>query len=121
AQNRAAIFLELLAHRAWNPPPSSSLAEERTPPLPPPPRAGARFPTLAAAMNAPRPMLRSITVSVMGELRLYAIGIEEVRGMFGAPPQVADHLREVAQRAFAPPSLEARGGLLSKLGPIFKR
>ena len=66
-------------------------------------------------------MLRSITVSVMGELRLYAIGIEEVRGMFGAPPQVADHLREVAQRAFAPPSLEARGGLLSKLGPIFKR
>ena len=25
--------LELLAHRAWNPPPSSSLAEERTPPL----------------------------------------------------------------------------------------
>jgi hypothetical protein len=57
----------------------------------------------------------------MGELRLYAIGIDEVRGMFGASPQVADHLREVAQRAFAPPSVEGRGGLLSKLGPIFKR
>jgi hypothetical protein len=57
----------------------------------------------------------------MGELRLYAIGIEEVRGMFGAPPQVAEHLRQVAQRAFSPPSVEARGGLLSKLGPIFKR
>ncbi|HEU4907462.1 MAG TPA: hypothetical protein VFT17_01220, partial [Propionibacteriaceae bacterium] len=63
----------------------------------------------------------------MGELRLYAVGIEEVRGMFGASPQVAEHLRAVAQRAFAPPSLEGphdqagRGGLLSKLGPIFKR
>jgi hypothetical protein len=57
----------------------------------------------------------------MGELRLYAIGIEEVRGMFGASPQVAEHLREVARRAFAPPAVEARSGLLSKLGPIFKR
>jgi hypothetical protein len=63
----------------------------------------------------------------MGELRLYAVGIEEVRGMFGASPQVAEHLRAVAQRAFAPPSLASshdpigRGGLLSKLGPIFKR
>jgi hypothetical protein len=57
----------------------------------------------------------------MGELRLYAVGIEEVRGMFGASPQVAEHLREVARGAFAPPAVEARGGLLSKLGPIFKR
>jgi hypothetical protein len=62
----------------------------------------------------------------MGELRLYAIGIEEVRGMFGASPQVAEHLRAVAQQAFAPRSTEGaypvgRGGLLSKLGPIFKR
>ena len=77
--------------------------------------------------KAPRPALHSITVSVMGELRLYALGIDEVRGMFGAPPQVAEHLRAVAQRAFAPPSMEGspeavgRGGLLSKLGPIFKR
>jgi len=63
----------------------------------------------------------------MGELRLYAVGIDEVRAMFGASPQVAEHLRAVAQRAFAPPGLEGphdpagRGGLLSKLGPIFKR
>ena len=57
----------------------------------------------------------------MGELRLYAVGIEEVRGMFGASPLVAEHLREVARRAFAPPRVEARGGLLSKLGPIFRR
>ena len=57
----------------------------------------------------------------MGELRLYAVGIDEVRGMFGASPQVAKHLREVARQAFAPPAVEARSGLLSKLGPIFKR
>ncbi|HEX5908003.1 MAG TPA: hypothetical protein VFY56_13375 [Propionibacteriaceae bacterium] len=57
----------------------------------------------------------------MGELRLYAVGIEEVRSMFGASPQVAEHLREVARRAFAPPAEVGRGGLLSKLGPIFKR
>ena len=41
--------------------------------------------------------------------------------MFGASPPVAEHLREVARRAFAPPAVEARSGLLSKLGPIFKR
>src|SRR5829696_1444689 len=57
----------------------------------------------------------------MGELRLYAVGVDEVRGMFGASPPIAEHLREVARRAFAPPAVEARGGLLSKLGPIFKR
>ncbi len=45
----------------------------------------------------------STTVSVMGELRLYAIGIEEVRGIFGASPQIADQLRELARNAFAPP------------------
>src|SRR5688572_2487179 len=41
-------FLELLAHRACDPPPSSPLAKETTPPLAPPPCGGARFPTLAA-------------------------------------------------------------------------
>jgi hypothetical protein len=35
--------LELLAHRAVDPPPSSSLAEERSPLLTPPPCGGARF------------------------------------------------------------------------------
>ena len=57
----------------------------------------------------------------MGELRLYAVGNDEVRSMFRASPPVAAHLREVARRAFAPPAVAARGGLLSKLGPIFKR
>jgi hypothetical protein len=58
----------------------------------------------------------------MGELRLYAIGIEEMRGMFGASPPEQERLRAVATRAFAPPRDDARrGGLLTKLGPIFKR
>ena len=60
------------------------------------------------------------TVSVVGELRLYAVGMTEVRSMFGASPEVAQHLRDVAQRSFAPPAVESRG-LLSKLGPIFRR
>ena len=47
-------FLELLAHRAPDPPPSSSLAEERTSPLAPPPCGGARFPTLAAFFELPQ-------------------------------------------------------------------
>ena len=41
--------------------------------------------------------------------------------MFGAPPAVADHLRGVAQRAFAPSAGDERHGLLAKLGPIFRR
>jgi hypothetical protein len=52
---------------------------------------------------------------------LYAIGLEEVRGMFGASPPVAEHLRGVAQRAFAPPVEAGRTGLLGKLGPIFRK
>ena len=59
-------------------------------------------------------------MGVVGELRLYAVGMTEVRGMFGASPELAQHLREVAQRSFAPPAVEARG-LLSRLGPIFRR
>ncbi len=57
----------------------------------------------------------------MGELRLYAVGLEEVRGVFGAPDDQAVHLREVARRAFAAPPDPARSGMLSKLGPIFRR
>ncbi len=56
----------------------------------------------------------------MGELRLYAVGIDEVRGIFGASPSSADHLRQLAERAFMPPA-EERTGLLAKLGPIFRR
>ncbi len=57
----------------------------------------------------------------MGELRLYAVGIEEVRGISGASEDRAAHLREVAAKAFAPAPDQARGGLLSKLGPLFRR
>ena len=57
----------------------------------------------------------------MGELRLYAIGIDEMRGIVGAAPQQAQQLRELAHRAFAPAGGPAPTGLLSKLGPIFRR
>ncbi len=58
----------------------------------------------------------------MGELRLYAIGIDEVRGMVGADEGYAAQLREIAHRALAPEPVGARsGGLLSRLGPIFRR
>lgn len=58
----------------------------------------------------------------MGELRLYAIGIDELRGMVGADAASAAHLRELAHRALAPEPVGARsGGLLSRLGPIFRR
>ncbi len=40
--------LELLAHRAWDPPTSASLADDEACLLPPPQHGGARFPTLAA-------------------------------------------------------------------------
>ena len=57
----------------------------------------------------------------MGELRLYAVGLDEVRGIFGAPEDRAAHLREVARRAFTPEPDAAPTGLLSKLGPLFRR
>lgn len=60
-------------------------------------------------------------MSGMGELRLYAVGLDEVRALFGAPEERATRLREVAQRAFTPAAEAARGGLRSKLGPIFRR
>lgn len=41
--------------------------------------------------------------------------------MFGAAPPVAEHLRGVAQRAFAPPVAAGRSGLLGRLGPIFRK
>jgi hypothetical protein len=57
----------------------------------------------------------------MGELRLYAIGIDEVCGMFGAGPEQAKSLRDIASRAFAPPASAQPRGLLHRLGPLFKR
>lgn len=61
-------------------------------------------------------------MSAMGELRLYAVGIDEVRDMFGAAPQEQERLRGIATQLLAPASTAgARGGLLTKLGPIFRR
>ena len=59
----------------------------------------------------------------MGELRLYAVGIDEVRQMFGASDAEQQRLRDLAAAALAPPPVaaQAHGGLLTKLGPIFKR
>ncbi len=57
----------------------------------------------------------------MGELRLYAVGMSEVRGIFGASASTADHLRELAQRALTPAADRQPSGLLSRLGPLFKR
>lgn len=60
-------------------------------------------------------------MGAVSELRLYALGIEELRGLYGAPPGRAEEFREAAARAFAPRPERAPAGLLSRLGPIFKR
>lgn len=56
----------------------------------------------------------------MGELRLYAIGLDEMRGIVGAGELTAE-LREAAGRAFTPPEPARSRGLIGKLGPIFRR
>ncbi len=57
-----------------------------------------------------------------GELRLYALGIDELWGILGADPREAAELREAARRAFeTPPGQPARTGLIAKLGPLFRR
>jgi len=56
----------------------------------------------------------------MGSLRLYAIAIDEVREIFGAPEETATALRAIAAHRF--PTAPARTpGLLAKLGPVFRR
>jgi hypothetical protein len=58
----------------------------------------------------------------MGELRLYAIGVDEVRDMFGAPADRAERLRSQAAAALTPAQNPTEHqGLLSRLGPIFRR
>lgn len=67
----------------------------------------------------------------MGDLRLYAIGVEEVRSFPGAPQHLAEQLSEIARRALTPDPAPGglgvpgaagpRHGLLSRLGPLFKR
>lgn len=63
-----------------------------------------------------------VTVALMGELRLYAIGIDEVQAMFGAGPAEQERLRALAHQLLAPAAgTRVPGGLLTKLGPLFKR
>ncbi len=56
----------------------------------------------------------------MGALRLYAIAIDEVRGIFGAPEETASALRAIAAHRF-PATPASTPGLLGKLGPVFRR
>lgn len=56
----------------------------------------------------------------MGSLRLYAIAIDEVRDIFCAPDETAAALRAIAADRFSSPR-PASPGLLSKLGPVFRR
>ncbi len=51
---------------------------------------------------------------------LYALAIDEVRDIFGAPDDVASALRAIAADRFAPKTRTAPG-LLGKLGPMFAR
>ncbi len=55
----------------------------------------------------------------MGELRLFAIGIDEARDMFAASPEVADQLRASSQHLFAPPP--RKRGMLDRLGPFSRK
>lgn len=58
----------------------------------------------------------------MGELHLYAIGIDEVRDIVGANPTLREKLLPLAEQAFAPPAESPPPtGLLGKLGPLFRR
>lgn len=59
----------------------------------------------------------------MGDLRLYAIGADEVRSMMGASEDYAARLTEIAEHALAHESVVAPGRqtLLQKLGPLFRR
>ncbi|HSN44303.1 MAG TPA: hypothetical protein VLR88_09640 [Propionibacteriaceae bacterium] len=57
----------------------------------------------------------------MGQIRLHAIGIDEIRDMFGADADRASTLRSLAAEKFRVPEAEnAPRGLLSKIGPLFR-
>ncbi|MGC3994355.1 MAG: hypothetical protein QM779_09655 [Propionicimonas sp.] len=56
----------------------------------------------------------------MGSVRLYAISIAEVRGIFGASDETSTALRAVAADRFGG-STPALPGLLGKLGPVLRR
>ncbi|WP_147454027.1 hypothetical protein [Tessaracoccus antarcticus] len=65
------------------------------------------------------PMVRGRYGDGMQELRLFAIGINDVRDIFGADAPLAARLRDSAARHFAAPPHPR--SLLSKLGPVFSR
>ncbi len=53
---------------------------------------------------------------------MYAIGIDDVRDMFGAEPGLAARLRTVASERFREPQEEHRStSRLARLGPLFRR
>lgn len=56
----------------------------------------------------------------MGEMRLFAVGIYEVRDIFAAPPELAERLRSAAVPLFAN-TPKPKTGLLDKLGPLFRK
>ncbi len=57
----------------------------------------------------------------MGELRLYAIGVDEVRDLFCASPAVAEEFRRVVAERFPPETTPKAPGMLGKLGPLFRK
>lgn len=57
----------------------------------------------------------------MGELRLHAIGVDEVRDVFCASDAVAAEFRRVVAEAFPPETTPRPPGMLGKLGPLFRK
>lgn len=58
----------------------------------------------------------------MGEVRLHAIGVDEVRDLFSGNPDAAARLTDLAMAAFPPPPpASPHVGLLSKVGPLLRR
>jgi hypothetical protein len=57
----------------------------------------------------------------MGDLRLNAISIDEVRDLFSASPAAAEHLRVLAAAAFPPPEPPQKASMLDKIGPLMGR
>lgn len=54
----------------------------------------------------------------MGEIRLHAISIHQIRDMFGADAELAGRLRQIAADAFAQPIERRRPPLWQRLGPL---
>ncbi|WP_040158514.1 hypothetical protein [Nigerium massiliense] len=60
----------------------------------------------------------------MGDVRFYALGIDELRDLFSGSPAAAERMRALAARAFAPPEPVGaqRQSLLSRMGgPLTRR